>query len=391
VLNLEAHRKSHFTADDQATAEMLAPTIAAVLKQLIGQQERDELATRVTTLSETYGAVLTARDEGSFFRELAQRIPALFPEVDLCVARVLDPDWSLLLLRGVGYRPGIQIVPTIEEIGFDLPVVGSITGNAVRSSSILEHDLLRATDFHRRELATRLNLLGMAAVSIPGVDEAQPLGSLSIYATREEYPLHQAHLRTLEGIAKFVALALSNLRSAQKGRVINETTRISRVGAASESTLNRIAQLVCDMIVAKAASIFLWNGSQFTPKASTADIPRSNQRSYQPGEGKTGFVGATGKPMRVASRQLDEKLRQLFPGCRETHKWSEVEPKDGRKLSFLAVPILDRNDHVLGVIRALGRSDRLPFGPAEQETLIELADHLALALESEKVVGRPIS
>jgi signal transduction protein with GAF and PtsI domain len=111
--------------------------------------------------------------------------------------------------------------------------------------------------------------------------------------------------------------------------------------------------------------------------------------SYALGQGKTGWIAANGKPVRLVARDgpREDRENELngYAGLNEVHQYAEdvLPGEDQKKLSFLGVPIISGN-RVSGVLRVTGRVDGLDFTPADQTILETVAFEIGTALQIER-------
>ncbi len=240
VLNLESNREAGFTSSDQQTADSLALTIAAVVRQAEEHEKLDELWRVFRGLSQLHRAILEKQDEALVLHELASRIVSLFKAFDLCVIRTLDTANHYLILRGVGHRAGVEL--DIADVGLRINLDDSIAGKAVRfEEPVVRLDVEHDEDFSQKELAKKLHLHGMLAVCIPALDPSSPpLGCISVYTTADDYRFQQEHVELLESIAGFVAVAVSNLRATLELMAVVETSKHCSSGAHERSALDGV-------------------------------------------------------------------------------------------------------------------------------------------------------
>jgi GAF domain-containing protein len=388
VLNLESSRLGHFTRQDEQLLDAVVATIATSVVRAKDYYQLEELQRQLQGLWLLHQTNLEKKNETTLLQELAFKVVGFFGGFDLCVIRINDPERGFLLLRAVAHRHVMRTRP--DQVGLRLLLNESISGQAVeRRQAISRRDVMSDPDFRQKELATRLGLRGMVAAPIPAPDVLEPpLGCISVYCTSMDHRFQVAHERLLEHIARFVSMALTNLRNSLRLEAIVDTAELCHLGARSRSNLDDVCALICKKTGAKAASIFLFDGDVLRLGGTTGlvGITDYSSVSYKLGEGKTGWVGLYGRPMRLI-RDSDEELSS-FEGAEEVFKFVENIPMKGLKQGFLAVPIKIKNS-VVGVIRAaVGREDNLDFTPFDESILQQIAIQLGLTLEAE--ASRPV-
>lgn len=117
--------------------------------------------------------------------------------------------------------------------------------------------------------------------------------------------------------------------------------------------------------------------------------PRIGHAFYRPGEGLTGWVAQSGKPLNIADLQDAQQLLNIDPPIQWLQKHLETaDPSQMR--CFLAVPLVSeaqRDTGVIGVIRTI-RLKGEPFSEADMGTLHALANLIVTAVESNEVRQR---
>jgi signal transduction protein with GAF and PtsI domain len=155
--------------------------------------------------------------------------------------------------------------------------------------------------------------------------------------------------------------------------------------------VNRIPRLVR----AREASLF-WldrERNQIRLRA-TYDANRGNidKRTYQVGEGLTGWVAKTGRPLRIKSIENEAELRRIDPNLKWVDKYggfASASPTDkARQRAFLAVPI-KIDGATMGVLR-ISKMERpnQHFSQADQDLIVTFAGHLAHILKKAEVLQR---
>ena len=155
--------------------------------------------------------------------------------------------------------------------------------------------------------------------------------------------------------------------------------------------VNRIPRLVR----AREASLFWLDREQNQIRLrATYDANRGNigKRVYGIGEGLTGWVAKTGRPLRIKNIENAMELRRIDP----TLKWSDKyggfrnrSPADrARHRAFLAVPIT-MGGATMGVLRISNMDPpNQQFSRQDQELIITFAGHLAAILKKAEVLQR---
>ena len=396
VLNLESDQLDHFSDRDESLLMMIAPYLATAVGHARTHAALQEWHARFTALARLHGNLLRSRDEAALLQDLARGIATFRPFFDMCVVRSHDAEKGYLLLRGAAHR---QAKLRLDQVGLRIPVNHSMSGEAVRQfTSMRYRDIANDSRFYMRELADLLGLHGMVAVPIPAPDlHKPPIGCISVYSTSTDYRFQEEHVRLLEDIASFASVAISNRQAHSQLSAYRAASEICRHGIRGSETFDRICELVCEHIGSRGASLLILNDldDRLCLVGSTGIkgvTGNYGSVAYGLGEGKTGWIAAHGKPVRLVARDGSPEDRQIeltgYAGLTEAHKYAEdvLPGVDQRTLCFLGVPILSGN-RVVGVIRATGRMDGLDFTPADQTILETVPFEVGAALQGHKIRG----
>jgi ligand-binding sensor protein len=218
-----------------------------------------------------------------------------------------------------------------------------------------------------RNLARELGLpnkadeLAEAAVHIPVVSEEK--------------------LRRAADLVRLTADSISQIASqawqADRQSEVRRTLLESAGATALEAIL---AIVVSDLRVALGAdhaAVFLKDlRGYFVLKAANTPLPEDVETGYyEPMEGLTGFVGATGRPLRVNDVQDRRELSAIAPNLRWAGKI-----RQGHPAQFLAIPLKSRAGDVIGVLRFAGKTSGR-FTDEEEWLATAYAQVLAHAME----------
>jgi GAF domain-containing protein len=157
------------------------------------------------------------------------------------------------------------------------------------------------------------------------------------------------------------------------------------------SELNRdrlmalVVQYARDRIDAEGSSIFLRDDitGRYVLRGTTGLLEREKMPErrieYEPGEGLTGWVAKSGRPLRIVNVRDVEELRRIADDLTWSKKYSEISAKPGRP--YLGVPILSRDESsVLGVLRVSGKDEK--FNQRDENLLRHVARLVSIAIEN---------
>ncbi len=159
----------------------------------------------------------------------------------------------------------------------------------------------------------------------------------------------------------------------------------------SELDRDRLMELVVDYarnrLEAGGSSIFLQDNitGRYVLRGTTGlleseEMP-AQRIEYEPGEGLTGWVAKTGRPLRITNVKDMEELRRIADDLVWSKKYSEISAKPGQ--AYVGVPILSREgDAVIGVLRVSGKVTGGPFNERDEALLSNVAAMVSIAIEN---------
>lgn len=146
---------------------------------------------------------------------------------------------------------------------------------------------------------------------------------------------------------------------------------------------------ISQIFKATASSIFILeekSGNFFLQGTSSTELETDVGKAfYLPGEGLTGWVGKTGRSVRlfdISSRPETEKIDSNI-------KWARKHVEVEYPTRFMAVPLcLQENHRAFGVIRAVRTKGERPFTQQDEDILQALARNLATSIEHRRLKQR---
>jgi signal transduction histidine kinase/CheY-like chemotaxis protein len=294
--------------------------------------------------ADTGGAWLRSRDGQRFAPVVGYRVPK--DMVPALVAMPIGADHALLTvvsqLEGPTYASDSQADPR-----FDLPLTRLLP--------------------HRSMLIQPMRLKG------------EVIGGFVIVWTRERHTFAPDELRLVEAITRQAAIAIENARLLEAERQARDRQRayveiVKEVAAEDdfERLFGIIGRRVCSLSGADSATISLVEGGDIVIRGAYQfeDIEQAVLR--QPiAESRVGRV-VIHRRAYAASNMLED-----------AHWRESVRARMGYR-AVLDVPILLRGE-VIGVLSVLSRAPR-PFSEEDAALLIELAGHVAVAIDRTNLV-----
>ncbi|MBI2218377.1 MAG: GAF domain-containing protein [Candidatus Rokubacteria bacterium] len=276
----------------------------------------------------------------------------------------------------VGYRVPKDLVPALLSmpIEVDHPLVRLVAGEdgpvyASDSQTDPRFDLpLTRLLPHRSMLIQPMRVKG------------EVIGGFVVVWTRERHAFVPDELRLVEAITRQAVVAIENARLLEAERQARERQRayveiVKEVAAEDdfERLFGIIGRRVCELSGADSAMISLVEGSDVVIRGAYRFEPVADALMRQPiAESRAGRVVRT----RTAYAASD---------MREDPHWRDsVRARMGYR-AILDVPIVLR-DEVIGVLSVLSRAPR-PFSDEDVSLLVELAGHVAAAIDRTNLVG----
>lgn len=190
----------------------------------------------------------------------------------------------------------------------------------------------------------------------------------------------------MSGLAGVVAVILEREAHQRREEALMRVGEATGTAGNEDSLIRQVMQVAEKVLRLQACSIFLLDTitDRFVLRGTIGRLrDEVNLIGYARGEGFTGWVCDTGKPILLDDPQEDPRWRGKY-----------VEFRADEVASFLAVPILSRSESI-GAIRALRRKSNSPFydnrfKSDDQRLLTAIAEQLSIGLESVRSTERTI-
>lgn len=154
-----------------------------------------------------------------------------------------------------------------------------------------------------------------------------------------------------------------------------EVTELFRKTGEPEAFHDAIVDCICRTLGVEKCSLLLVDPDQDTLRIVAArgiDEDAKKKTRVRRGEGVSGYVLETGKPLLVPDIEADGRFKARDPEGYYTR-------------SLLSVPFLVRGE-VRGVLNVNNKRDRTPFGPQDRRILSILASQVAIVAENGQLV-----
>jgi PAS domain S-box-containing protein len=220
-----------------------------------------------------------------------------------------------------------------------------------------------------------------AAAAIPLVHGSRCWGALVVCTTTpHQFAEDDEDIRLLQMVANHAAAAFEKAhlfqseqeRAAQLETLLHTTHALLGGGDLSE-TLGYLLQMASEITRTPNVKLFLIHPHSQTLHLEACQGPRGVQQPTRLGEGLSGLVAETRRPLYVPDMREDPRNPFQADDIRLGH------------VSYLGLPICYK-DKILGVL-SFDCPTRRVFSPAEMEYLTAFADHAAVAIRQAQLLA----
>ena len=213
VIDIQASKKSYFTAEHSRLLTLVASRIATAI-------ENARLYTRVARQAQT----LTVLNEISRDLTSILNVDQLFKRIGDLLTRVIEYQmFSILLLdeeqNKLVHRFSLRFQENIQ-LKHDIPLGRGLVGSAVS-----EKTAVLAPDVSKDPRYIQLNPETRSELCVPLIYKERAIGVLDLEHTRRNY-YNEEHVRTLTTLAGQIAIAIENARLYE--RIAREEQRMER-------------------------------------------------------------------------------------------------------------------------------------------------------------------
>jgi GAF domain-containing protein len=249
-------------------------------------------------------------------------------------------------------------------------------------------------------------------LGVPLLGARKVFGVIKVQATVTKQPFPAYAVDLFMSFASVLSTMIRKTKLLEDlTRSISELLSVS-TGYQQQASLDKIVRIAGQLIDGRDLGLYLLDafGEQIELQAAQGDymkrrLEEGRCSSYSRGEGLTGWVFKTGKPLCIkdvkqyseSTRLSDDALDRISDGAEidEEDRWLQWRDKDGEWVhfndpAFLAVPIKAEDGSVLGVLRAPAvrtdpqwSGDRF-FDMEDLRVFQSFADSVALYLQSMK-------
>ncbi|MFN3728678.1 MAG: GAF domain-containing protein [Fimbriimonadaceae bacterium] len=322
------------------------------------------LAERVATVADTDQAMRTIVDAA--LRNLPIRHAMI---------AILSEEHGRLDLR---WGAGAEWDSRADQASFELGASGHgiVAQAAATAEPILVRNVDENANYRRLFESTRSEL----AAPIWGIDE-RIRGVFNVESDEPE-ALTAEYIPMVNYLAALAATVLEREDSLRREDALVQVGEALHRARTEEELIEEVIRVAGEVLRFQAFSLFLFDKptQTFVLRGSVGRLKELlGQISYGPGDGCTGWVCGTGKPIRLANPSSDPRWRGRY-----------VEFPSEEISSFLCVPIVSRG-RCIGALRAVRRKSRNPwldtaFTTEDQRILQAIADQMAVGLENIRAI-----
>lgn len=323
------------------------------------------------TLAVLLHRVAVDNDDQALLQHLVEQILQHTSSQNVLLAQVNDEQGCLEVTHGSGTDW------TDDRVGTRLPVdvaqrSGLIAYVAATGDRIVLGNVKQAPWY--REVFGRTR----SEIAIPVVDTDDRIRAVINAEADRPDAYSPDDVEICELFAAVVGIILDRQERRSREQALIEVGKALHQAASEEELLDRVMSVAGGILRLQACSIFLYDdvSDSFVLRASVGGLhDRIGQAGYQLGEGVTGSVCASGRPVRLDQPQNDARWLGKF-----------VEFPNDEIAAFLAVPIISRG-RTLGVIRALRRKTENTyldnrFTDGDERVLSAISEQVAAGLEN---------
>jgi signal transduction histidine kinase len=249
------------------------------------------------------------------------------------------------------------------------------TGKAVRTGNVGEEP-------HYRQLFADT----VSEIALPVLDRDNRIRAVLNVESDRIDAYGEREKSILEALVNLVSMVLDRGDQQEREEALVEIGQALDNSLTEEALIDRLIHVAGDVLRFQACSVFLHDPKTdtFVLRGSSGSLKKQvGLLRYNRGEGFTGWVCDSGKPILLDEPQKDPRWRGKY-----------VEFPNEEIASFLAVPIVFRN-HSIGAIRVLRRKgDNLyldnRFTESDESILIAIAEQVASGLENLRNMERII-
>ncbi|MCX7428851.1 MAG: GAF domain-containing protein [Planctomycetia bacterium] len=375
------HRNTHgvFDLDMVHVVEALAHRAAIEAECLLAVEDSlrrpavpqgidspEELASRFSRFD-------LAAAKAALGRELAEKVRDMSGAFSVAV-RLANPVHDNLTMIALATSGSVSSNPSDwkqvyrAEISLDMDC-GATHAFKEQAVHVVEDTAQVGTHYHRFEREARSHL------SVRLEAGAEKLGVVSI-DWAETGVLNTAMVRRLENLANRYAAAFK-LSGVDQGFSDIETHLAEQRKSQQRINYTKVLKIVAAMVGARHGGIFIRRpstGRYHLAAHLTHPEWSGDEKFYELGEGITGWVAASNRPLRIADLSDREELAGVSPELIWESKHSDYDGEP-ENLAYLGVPIAVGSE-VLGVLRLVFPL-RGHFGPNDEQIALAAATRMA--------------
>lgn len=323
------------------------------------------------TLAALLHDVAIENDDRALLQRIVEQIREHTSSRNILLAEVNDEHGCLEVTHGAGADW------TGDKIGTRLPVdvasrAGLVAYVAATGDRIVLGDVKQAPWYREVFGSTR------SEIAIPVVDGNSRIRAVINAEADRPDAYSPDDVEVCEVFASVVGIILDRQERRARELALIEVGKALHRATTEEDLLERFMSVAGGILRLQACSVFLYDEASdaFVLRASVGRLrDKIGRASYRIGEGVTGSVCESGKPVRLDRPQEDERWLGKF-----------VEFPNDEIAAFLAVPIVIRG-RTLGVIRALRQKTENTyldnrFTDGDENVLSAISEQLAAGLEN---------
>jgi len=320
--------------------------------------------------------------------EIGKTVTALF-DVDAILRQVVgqavalsEAEVGFLLLvdqtTGDLYLRAEQNFGQVESRNFKVKLTDSIAGQVVQTGQAI----LLNPGTEQRNIKVTTGLLVKSLINVPLISGEEVIGVLAVNNRQQNVPFDQDHMRVIQALADWAAIAITNARLFQEAeRGLKSTTLINEISNSILSSLHveeiphKLIQHSTEILGAECGSLALVDRDsqeivfQLAYDGYGQEIIEMRHLRLPLGRGIIGAAAVDGQPKIVVDAQKDALWYSEID--RLTHFTTE---------EVLAVPLRSEGE-IIGVVELLNKRNG-HFTQDDQDLMMAVASAATIAIQN---------
>lgn len=319
------------------------------------------------------------RDAGRALTRICETALKL-PLADSAMVAVMKNEAGVLEITygaGAQFDAGIGGFEIVVDVGDGLGIIPYVAATA---ESVLTGNVLQHPHYRLRNPSTR------SEIAVPVIDEYGRVRAVLNIESDSEDAFGEEDLEDASSLAALTGMVLDRQEEDARVEALIQVGRSMETVVAETDLIERVMRVAQEILGFQACSLFLYDQAldAYVLRGSVSRLKEQiGQIFYHAGEGCTGWVCETGRPVLLNNPQSDSRWRGRY-----------VEFPSEEIASFLAVPIVSRG-HCSGCLRLLRRQPEnryldVRYTESDLRILEAIAEQFAVGLDNLRSLERVV-